>query len=165
MRQLGNISPSLIFGISPLPKHLKKYNNMPICMVKNRQALFFCRWKEANLKDEWTAYRAKFNFSHAITNVWHEPTVNGKERLRNGSKSLHLNQKPLKLMNLIIRSSSDSNDLVWEPFGGLCTAMISAAELDRRGVACEINKEVHQEALKRFDHHTSQAKLDLLQSL
>lgn len=131
---------------------------------KTGKPYFSVDGKKPISKDEWTAYRAKFNFSHAITNVWHEPTVNGKERLRSGSKSLHLNQKPLKLMSLIIRSSSDSNDLVWEPFGGLCTAMISAAELDRRGVACEINKEVHQEALKRFDHHINQPKLDLLQS-
>jgi SOS regulatory protein LexA len=110
-------------------------------------------------KEEWLKFRAKFNFSHGITNVWHEPTVNGKERLRNGAKSLHLNQKPLKLMSLIIRASSDPNDLVWEPFGGLCTGIISAAELNRKGIACEVDKLVYQEALKRFDQHFGQSKL------
>ena len=68
-------------------------------------------------------------------------------------KSIHANQKPLKLMNMIIRASSDVGDLVWEPFGGLCSAMIASVELERRGVACEIDKEVHAEALKRIKAH------------
>lgn len=115
-------------------------------------------------KDEWAKLRAKFNYSHGITNVWHEPTVNGKERLKNGAKSLHLNQKPMKLMKLIVRASSDPGDLIWEPFGGLCTGMLACSELNRNGVACEINKEVHSEALKRLKQHLSQPTLDLSRS-
>ena len=126
---------------------------------KTDKPYFSIDGKKPISKEEWVNFRAKFNFSHGITNVWHKPTVNGRERLRNGSKSLHLNQKPLNLMNLIIKTSSDQHDLVWEPFGGLCTAMISAAELNREGVACELNDQIYQEALKRLDQHFKQPKL------
>lgn len=112
-------------------------------------------------KEEWVKMRAKFNFSHGVTNVWREPTVNGKERLKNGSKALHLNQKPLRLTRLIIKTSSDEGDLVWEPFGGLCTGMIASHELNRRGVACEISRDVYEEAVKRIDAHVTQSSLDL----
>lgn len=130
---------------------------------KTKNPFFSIDGEKPITKDEWSKLRAKFNFSHGITNVWREPTVNGKERLKNGMKSIHMNQKPLKLMNLIIRATSDSGDLVWEPFGGLCSAMIASAELNRRGVSCEINEEVYQEAIKRIEQHFSQAKLALPQ--
>lgn len=109
--------------------------------------------------EEWSKFRSKFNFEYGVTNVWREPTVNGKERLKNGTRSVHMNQKPLRLMDLIICAASDPGDLVWEPFGGLCSAMIAAAELGRRGVACEINEEIYKEALKRVKRHFGQYKL------
>ena len=120
---------------------------------KTQKPFFSVDGKKPLTGKEWQKFRAKFNFSHGVTNVWREPTVNGKERLKNGMKSIHANQKPLKLMNMIIRASSDVGDLVWEPFGGLCSAMIASVELERRGVACEIDKEVHAEALKRIKAH------------
>jgi len=113
-------------------------------------------------KNEWSQLRAKFNYSHGITNVWHEPTVNGKERLRNGMKSLHLNQKPLKLMDRIIRASSDPGDLVWEPFGGLCSGVIAALELKRRGLASEIDAEIFDHARRRIEETVREPKLNLL---
>jgi site-specific DNA-methyltransferase (adenine-specific) len=128
---------------------------------KDGKPYFSLDSKKAITKLEWENLRAKFNFSHGITNVWHEPTVNGKERLKNGMKSIHMNQKPLKLMRLIIQASSDPNDLVWEPFGGLCTAMIACRELNRRGAAAEINHEVYEEAQKRIREHFNQSTLDL----
>lgn len=112
-------------------------------------------------KEEWSRMRAKFNYKHGITNVWREPTVNGKERLRNGTKALHLNQKPLKLMELAISASSDCGDMVWEPFGGLCSAMVAAGDLNRLGLSAEINPNVFIEAVKRLRDHQNQPKLDL----
>lgn len=100
-------------------------------------------------KESWERMRAKFHCPYGVTNVWQEPPVNGKERLKNGSKAIHLNQKPLNLMELIIAISSDQNDLVWEPFGGLCTAAIAARKMGRRAVAAEVSREVFTEAIKR----------------
>ena len=117
--------------------------------------------KRSISRSEWIKLRAKFNFLHGVTNVWKEPTVNGKERLKNGMKSIHLNQKPIKLMRLIVKTSSDEGDLIWEPFGGLCTGVLAAADLNRKGIACEINKQIYEEAVKRLENHENTIKLDL----
>lgn len=99
---------------------------------------------------EWDNYRAKFNYVHGLTNVWNIPPLNGKERLKKGMKALHSNQKPLELMKTLISATSDFGDVVWEPFGGLCSASIAALKLGRHFYASEINKEVFDFAVERI---------------
>lgn len=110
---------------------------------------------------EWGLMRAKFKCPFGYTNVWNNPPLNGKERLKNGNKALHLNQKPLKLMKLIIEMSSDKGDVIWEPFGGLCSAVISAQDLHRKGYASEIRNEVYAQAVSRFKIKEMQPTLNL----
>jgi site-specific DNA-methyltransferase (adenine-specific) len=100
---------------------------------------------------EWEKMRAKFNFTNGITNVWHEPAVRGVERLKKKYRCLHMNQKPLKLLELCIRASSDEGDVVWEPFGGLCSATVAAHRLKRRAYAAEMNDEYFELAAQRLD--------------
>jgi site-specific DNA-methyltransferase (adenine-specific) len=98
----------------------------------------------------WANLRAKFYFENGVTNVWREPAVRGSERLKNQYKCIHSNQKPLKLINLCIRSSSDVGDVVWEPFGGLCSSAISSHKLKRKCYAAEINGEYFRAAVDRL---------------
>jgi site-specific DNA-methyltransferase (adenine-specific) len=100
--------------------------------------------------DAWEPMRAKWNHIHGLTNVWSEPAVRGSERLKTGLKSLHGNQKPLKLMERIIAASSDAGDTVWDPFGGLATGAIASLNLDRRCQSAEINPEFYGLALERL---------------
>ena len=91
---------------------------------------------------EWAAMRAKFRCPHGFTNVWDRPALRGEERCKlNGEsrKAIHLNQKPLDLISMIIAASSDEGDVVWEPFGGLFTACIAARRLKRRAFGAEID--------------------------
>lgn len=103
--------------------------------------------------ERWAAMRAKWNHVHGITNVWQEPALRGEERLRvdGRMKCVHLNQKPLKLMERIIAAVSDPGDVVWEPFGGLCTASVSAARLGRYAYASEINPDYFKLAVERLN--------------
>ncbi len=106
--------------------------------------------------EQWARMRAKWHHEHAITNVWQEPAVRGDERLKiKGNKSLHYNQKPLRLVMLSIRACTDSGDVVWEPFGGLCTAALAALQSDRRAVAAEISSEVFDAATARLWQETA----------
>ena len=105
--------------------------------------------------------RAKFYCPFGITNVWGHPPVNGEERMKNGKKAMHLNQKPLKLTRLIIEISSEKNDVIWEPFGGLCTGAIAALELDRKCDAAEITNSVFQQAIERVETLVRKPKLNL----
>ena len=101
--------------------------------------------------DEWAQMRSKFNFRNGVTNVWQEPAVRGSERLKKNYKCLHMNQKPLKLLEMCIDASSDPGDVVWEPFGGLCSATVAAHKLGRQAFAAEINSDYFQLAIKRLD--------------
>lgn len=100
--------------------------------------------------DQWARMRPKFTCPCGVTNVWREPPVNGKERLKKGYKALHLNQKPLKLISLIVSISSDANDVVWEPFGGLCPAALASYRSGRRCHSAEIDEGLYQAAVSRL---------------
>ena len=99
---------------------------------------------------EWAKMRAKFHCDVGVTNVWREPAVRGEERLKNAHKCAHMNQKPLALIERTIAASSDPGDVVWEPFGGLCTAAIAALNTRRRCYSAEINPEYYALAQKRL---------------
>lgn len=100
---------------------------------------------------DWEKYRSKFYCEYGITNVWNHPPLNGNERIKIESKSFHLNQKPLELMRLIIKASSDENDIVWEPFGGLFSGALAAHQIKRRAFAAEINMEYYKTGIRRFN--------------
>lgn len=106
--------------------------------------------KRSMTAEEWTLMRFKFECEHGITNVWDYPAVRGKERIKSGTKALHSNQKPLDLMKPLIRMTSNENDLVWEPFGGLCSATIASIELNRRANCSEMNEDYFDAAELRI---------------
>jgi site-specific DNA-methyltransferase (adenine-specific) len=102
--------------------------------------------------DEWAKMRSKFRCPHGFTNVWDRPALRGSERYKaNGSsgKAVHLNQKPLDLISMIIEATTDKNDVVWEPFGGLFTACVAARKLERKSFGAEINETYFHYALQR----------------
>lgn len=69
--------------------------------------------------------------------------MHGAERVKNpsGEGYLHANQKPLALMERQILASTDPNDVVWEPFGGLMSATIAAIRTGRRAHVAEVNSD------------------------
>lgn len=102
---------------------------------------------------EWAKMRPKFHCPVGYTNVWDRNPLNGGERVRVpevSGRAAHLNQKPLDLMRLIIEASSDPNDVVWEPFGGLFSASLAARQLGRRAYAAEIDPTYFQLGIARF---------------
>jgi hypothetical protein len=107
--------------------------------------------KRSLTADEWGRMRAKFNFANGITNVWQENAVRGNERIKTQLKCVHMNQKPLSLLQLCIQASTDPGDTVWEPFGGLCSVSVAARMLGRRSFAAEINEDYFQAACKRLE--------------
>lgn len=102
--------------------------------------------------NQWNKLRAKFNFEYGVTNVWSVPQLRNNERLKNGVKIHHPNQKPLELMSRIIHASSEVNDLIWEPFLGLGSACVAAKKLNRRYVGSEINPVYFEMAKERIEN-------------
>lgn len=97
-----------------------------------------------------TYHNATFDCPVGVTNVWEEPPVRGTDRIELPSGVSHPNQKPLTLMERIVTVSSNLGDVIWEPFGGLCTASLAAARNDREAVACEIKSEYYHAAKQRL---------------
>lgn len=102
--------------------------------------------------EEWEKYRSKFNCPAGVTNVWEHSQVNGTERIQDDDQngSFHINQKPLELMERIINASSEEGDVIWEPFGGLCTAAVASKRLNRKARAAEIVDRFYQAAVERI---------------
>lgn len=101
--------------------------------------------------EEWEAMRAKFHCLFGVSNVWQVPPVNGRERIKERNAAVHLNQKPLRLMELIVNASSDPGDVVWEPFGGMCTAAIACLKARRQCYSAEILPKYFSIAVKRLE--------------
>ena len=85
-----------------------------------------------------------------MTNVWSRRPLHDEERLKGtlrraaprvhnptAASSAHLNQKPLEFMERLITAVTEPGDVVWEPFGGLCSASVAAVTLGRRAFAAE----------------------------
>jgi hypothetical protein len=111
---------------------------------------------------EWAATRSTFKCPHGFTNVWTRPALRDSERMKTeglNGKAVHLNQKPLDLIRMIIEASSEPGDVVWEPFGGMFTAAIAARQLQRKAYAAEIDATYFHYGLQRVIQEGGQLEL------
>lgn len=79
------------------------------------------------------ARRAHLEKGKYATNIWRIPSLKGNSREKVG----HPSQKPLALVERIIRSSSAPGDLVIDPFLGSGTTAIACHRLHRRCIGIE----------------------------
>lgn len=101
--------------------------------------------------EQWSPMRAKWKHVHGITNVWREPAVRGEERLKNErAKCIHTNQKPLRLVEMSVLACTDPGDVVWEPFGGLCSAAVACLRSGRECYSAEISPDTYLAAADRL---------------
>jgi hypothetical protein len=107
--------------------------------------------KHSITEARWEALRGKFHCPHGVTNVWDRPPVRNQERVKTpDGRAVHLNQKPLDLMERLILASSDEGDVIWEPFGGLFTASLAARAHGRRAFAAELDPTYFEFGKRRF---------------
>lgn len=98
-------------------------------------------WKETICKQ----YGSRFN-------VWDIPS-------EKNNKTGHPAVFPLALAKDHIKSWSNKDDLVFDPFLGSGTTRIAAHDLYRQFVGCEIDKEYFDKQEERFKRHTAQGRL------
>ncbi|HEX8407409.1 MAG TPA: site-specific DNA-methyltransferase [Thermoanaerobaculia bacterium] len=72
-----------------------------------------------------------------LSDVWDIPFLNPKARERTGYPT----QKPVLLLDRIIRLASDPGDKVLDPFCGSGTTLVAARELDRAAYGIDISPE------------------------
>jgi site-specific DNA-methyltransferase (adenine-specific) len=109
--------------------------------------------------EAWGALRYKWHHTHGLTNVWQTPPLHGTERVKAASGgALHANQKPLELMTRILEACTDRGDVIWEPFGGLCSAAYAAIELGRIPYAAETQLQFLSLARSRLEEAAAKAR-------
>lgn len=82
-----------------------------------------------------------------LGNVWNIPRV----RFKMDEYENHPTQKPEKLLEIMIRASTDEGDLVLDPFAGSFTTCAVAKKLQRKSVGIEINEEYFKMGLRRLN--------------
>ena len=78
-----------------------------------------------------------------ITNVKN----NHPEKIKGG----HPCQFPIELVDRLILSMTHENDIVFDPFGGVASSLMSAIKNNRIGFSSEIDKNYHKIGLKRIE--------------
>ncbi len=95
-------------------------------------------------------YRGKqpkpYNTKKVPGNVWEFPRV----RYRMDEYEEHPSQKPEALLERIIKASSNSGDLVLDPFAGTFTTCAVAQKLNRRSIGIELQEEYIKIGLRRL---------------
>ena len=72
----------------------------------------------------------------------------GKERLKNPG---HPTQKPVKVLERIIKMATNEGDTVFDPFMGVGSTGVAAISLGRKFIGCELEKEYYDAAVKRLE--------------
>lgn len=84
-----------------------------------------------------------FNAQMGVTDVWRDINFYEEERY-------HPTQKPLKLIERLILTSSNEGDKIVDPFAGSGSTLISADKLHRESINIELNEEYISNIQKRF---------------
>ncbi len=93
-------------------------------------------------------------------NVFTFPICMGKERLKDeNGQTAHPTQKPMKLIELLIRYSSNERDIVLDPFMGSGTTAEASLKLNRNFIGIEKEQKYVDMANKRIDPYLSQKKI------
>lgn len=117
---------------------------------KENRPYFSTNGQSPMTSGQWNRLRAKFNFEYGVTNVWNVPALKPSQRIKI-DKKFHPSEKPVLLMERIIKASSDEGDRIWEPFGGTGVGSWCAWHLGRKFSCAEINPDYFEFIKKRFE--------------
>lgn len=110
----------------------------------NSCELIVCMWNKGHTWN-FTEQKYMHNFIEA-------PICMGKERLKGpDGKVLHPTQKPLKVLNHIVRIASNPGDVVLDPFMGVGSTGVASLVNERKFIGIELNAEYYKAAERRLD--------------
>lgn len=93
----------------------------------------------------------KFNIQTGLTDVWND--INFYDRK---VKKFHSTQKPIPLMERLIKASSNEGDNVLDIFGGSGSTGVACMNLNRDFIGCEIDEEYYKLSLERIKESQNQ---------
>jgi DNA modification methylase len=87
----------------------------------------------------------KFNLPRGLTDVWND--INFYDRK---VEKFHSTQKPIPLMERLITTSSNPEDVVLDIFGGSGSTGVACKRHKRKFVGCEVDSVYYEKSLKRI---------------
>ena len=78
--------------------------------------------------------------------VWRIPTINNMAKERTGYPT----QKPLALLEHIIKASSNKDEVVFDPFCGCATTLVAADRLQREWIGIDISEKAAELVVERI---------------
>ena len=126
------------------------------CLTASHETLI---WAKKNKKSRHTFnydIAKEINGGKQMRSVWEIATTPKSEKL----KGAHPTQKPLKLMERLIRISTNSGDTVLDPFCGSSSTGVMANKLDRKYIGIDISEEFLEISKSRIEE-VSEGQLEL----
>jgi DNA modification methylase len=110
----------------------------------NSCELIICAWNKGHT----------WNFTNQkdMHNFIESPICMGRERMKN---PVHPTQKPVKVLNHLVRLATKPGDVIFDPFMGVGSTGVSALQLGRRFIGIEIDTDYFQAASKRLEATTT----------
>lgn len=105
-----------------------------------------------SLRQEYESLRYTFNKKEGLKNIW-------SYAFREDKRENHPTQKPLKLIQDIIKHSSNENDIVLDCFGGSGTTAIACMNTNRNYILIEKEPKYVEIANKRIKEAQAQFRL------
>jgi len=114
---------------------------LDIRLLNNKHLIYITKNNKPRYKNYADEYKGKL-----INNIWDDINniSNSKERIGYDT------QKPKLLLERIIKSSSNENDIVLDLFCGSGTTMVAAKELGRKFIGCDISERAIEISEKRL---------------
>lgn len=112
--------------------------------------IWACKQKKGKYTFNYHAMKA-INEGLQMRSDWLIPLCTGRERIKVNGKKAHSTQKPEALLYRIIVSSSNSGDIVLDPFFGTGTTGAVAKKLRRHWIGIENNSKYVKLAQERID--------------
>jgi DNA modification methylase len=103
----------------------------------------------------------KFNIQPGLTDVWSD--INFYDRKE--GKKFHSTQKPIPLMERLVRSCTDEGDTVLDIFGGSGSTGVACKKLNRNFVGCELNPKYYEMSKERIENTVTDTNCGLYQLL
>ncbi len=110
----------------------------------NSCELIICAWNKGHT----------WNFTNQkdMHNFIESPICMGRERIKN---PVHPTQKPIKVLNHLVRLATKPGDVIFDPFMGVGSTGVSALQLGRRFIGIELDPLYFQAASKRIEATTT----------
>jgi len=130
--------------------------------VKNNIIWMKNNWSMGDLKGSYAGQYECILFCHKGRRELNE--VDGKKRHSDiltfdripVNRLLHSHQKPTELIELLIKKSSDENEIVFDPFMGSGTTAVAAKSSNRKFIGFELDEDYYKKAKERISDEVAQ---------